>query len=175
MNFLPLEDQILIKKQYKAKFFIFLGILIFILAFINLIFIFPSYAILKIKNEGLKKQLEIININPEFKNLSDIEFSLKKIRDDVNFLKNSDEKNFIFSDILKEITNLKENSISITSISFDSSSNSVSILGNAAARDDLILFVKKIKDSGKFETVELPPSNILKNKNIDYSIKSVLK
>lgn len=175
MNFLPLEDQILIKKQYKAKFFIFLGILIFILAFINLIFIFPSYTILKIKNEGLKKQLEIININPEFKNLSDIEFSLKKIRDDVNFLKDSGKKNFIFSDILKEITNLKENSISITSISFDSFNNSVSILGNAAARDDLIFFVKKIKDSGKFETVEFPPSNILKNKNIDYSIKAVLK
>lgn len=175
MNFLPPEDQIIIKRQYKFKFIFFLGIIISFLAFVNLIFIFPSYIFLKIKNEDFKKQFGIISASREFKSLSDTESSLKKINDDIDFLKNSGDKSFIFSNLLKEITDLKESGISITSISFDNSDKSFSILGNAGARDDLMLFVKKIKDSGKFETVEFPPSNILKNEDIDYSIKAVLK
>lgn len=175
MNFLPSEDQIIIKKQYKFKFIFFLGIIVSFLAFINLIFIFPSYIFLKIKNEDFKKQFGVISISPEFRSLSDTELSLKKINDDIDFLKSSSDKSFIFSDILKEIIGLKENGISVTSISFDNSDKSFSILGNASARVDLMLFVKKIKDSGKFKIVEFPPSNILKNEDIDYSIKAVLK
>ena len=107
MNFLPIENQILLKRRYRQKVLIFFGFIIFSLIFINLILIAPSYFFLKISGENLKKQSAIINQSPVFLRFAEIENSFKNLNLDIIFLENRGKEIRFLAPLLEKIINEK--------------------------------------------------------------------
>lgn len=185
MNFLPQEDKKSIKNQYRGRFLIALCFLIFILVIINLVLFLPSYFFLKVKNDGLKNQIEITSKNPDFKNLIEMENSLKNFSEKIKFFKSRDKETNSAPAILEEIVKAKSEisgSISITSFSYEKGADNsgaplkkINILGNAGTREGFLLFLKNLKNNEKFLRVLSPPSNILKSMDIDYSLSIIIK
>ncbi len=67
--------------------------------------------------------------------------------------------------------------IYINGLTFESTSaktGTVAIRGISSNREALVVFVKKIQDSGLFKSVDLPISNFTKDKNIDFSVSMTI-
>ena len=181
MNFFPIENQILLKRRYRQKVLIFFGFIIFSLIFINLILIAPSYFFLKISGENLKKQSEIINQSPVFLRFAEIENSFKNLNLDIIFLENRGKEIRFLAPLLEKIINEKLKKaaadISVNFISFAlgnenayKQADKIIIQGNAKTRIDLLKFVKNLEKEGGFLEIQSPPSNLLKEKDIDYTL-----
>lgn len=191
MNFLPFKNQVLLKREYKQKFFIALGFVVLFLFAINLILIPPSYIFLKARGENLKKQLEFISQSPIFFRFSELNDSLKSLNSAVSFLKEQKEETRIIAPLLKKIVESmpKETTVkvSINFISFerggpptgnDSSTaktDKIIVQGNAETRTALLNFIKNLKQNSNLWEIQSPPSNLLKEKNIDYTLNIFLK
>lgn len=173
MNFLPIDEQIKIKKRYKKRFFLFLAFALFLSALINLTLLFPSYIFLKIKNNDLKQELGILRADSIFLKSENMNGSLNVLDKNIQFLKTEKKEIVDFSEILREIIKLKNNGISITSISFEK--DKIILLGNGKTREALLSFIQNLKENGIFKTVDSPASNLLKKENIDFIITVFLK
>lgn len=94
---------------------------------------------------------------------------------------NSIEKEFTpWSDNLISISKLVPKNISLTTFSVDRSSRDVILKGTAAGREDLLIFTKSLSESGLFENIESPISNLLTKTDLAFDLKmkisaSVLK
>lgn len=182
MNLLPKEDQIKIKKQYTQRVFAFLAIIVFLLSLINIILIFPSYLFIKIKNNSLKNELEIINKKPVFLRYKDAENSLVKFNEKIEFLKTNSREVLKASSILKQITEgLKDGGVSIDSVAFEQNAlekekiDKIRLTGKADTRVNFLRFIKNLEENNNFSEIESPASNILKNSDISYTIIVFLK
>ncbi len=75
------------------------------------------------------------------------------------------------SDIFSKIVENKSADIHITGISFVSApdgSISAEVSGVSATRESLIQFLKKLDGQNVFQKVDLPVSNFVKNKDLDF-------
>lgn len=173
MNFLPIDEQIKIKKIFKKRFFLLLAFALFLAALINLILAFPSYIFLKIKNNDLKQGFNALRADSIFLKSKKMEDSLKYLDKNIKFLKTGEKEVVEFSEILKEIIKLKNSGISLSSISFEK--DKIVLLGNGKTRDALLLFIQNLKESGIFKTVDSPASNLLRKENISFTITVFFK
>lgn len=184
MNFLPLKDQIEIKKQYRKRFFLILGFLFFSIAVINFLLIAPFYLFLSKENKDLKKQALADLNGGTFIKQKDMEASLKNISAGTDFLKKLDKNPINLSHFIYEIVdkmNDKTNGVSIESMNFENSGsaggsiNKIVLRGKAKTRNDFLVFLTNLKNTEDFKEIISPPQNILKNENIDYQINLLLK
>lgn len=182
MNLLPQEDQIKIKSQYTQKIFVFFLVMVFLLSLINIILIIPSYLFIKIKNDSLKNELETINKKPVFLRYKDVENSLVKFNEKIEFLNTNSGKTLKVSSVLKQIVyGLENGGVSIDSMAFDKSApekekiDKIRLTGNADTRANFLQFIKNLKENNNFSEIESPASNILKNSDVSYTITVFLK
>jgi len=173
MNFLPIDEQIKIKKRYKEKFFLFLASVLFFASLINLILVFPSYVFLKIKNNDLKKEYEVLRSDSIFLKSEKMNSSLNDLDKNIKFLKTGGEDTVDFSKILNEIIKLKNSKVSLASISFEK--DKIVLLGNAKTREALLIFIQNLKENTVFKSVDSPASNLLRKENVDFTITISLK
>ena len=182
MNLLPIEDQILLKKQYRRKVFVFLGFIVLFLAAANLILIIPAFLFLKTNGENLRNQLEIADQSPVFFRFSDMSRSLERLNSEIEFLEKQKQETRALTPALKKIVNLKTDEVSINFILFEKKKESsrtqadkITFRGNADTRSALLQFIKNLEKEESFLEVKSPPSNLLKEKGIDYSLNIFLK
>lgn len=178
MNFLPIKNRILIRKEYKQKALLILGFVVLFLFALNLILILPSFIFLKEKGENLKKQHEFVSQSPIFIRFSELDDSLKNLNLNISFLKEQKEKTRIIAPLLKKIVESKpEKTAGEISINFISLSESDKIIvqGRAETRIALLNFIKNLKQNANLWEIQSPPSNLLKEKNIDYTLNIFLK
>ena len=173
MNFLPIDEQIKIKKIYKKRFFLILSFALFLASLINLILVFPSYIFLKVKNNDLKQGFNALRADSIFLKSEKMEDSLKSLDKNIKFLKTGEKEVVEFSEILKEIIKLKNTKISLSSIFFEK--DKIILLGNGKTREALLLFIQNLKESGIFKTVDSPASNLLRKEDINFTITVFLK
>lgn len=85
---------------------------------------------------------------------------------------NSIEKEFTpWSENLIAVAKLAPKNISWVTFSADRSSREIIIRGVASRRDDLLAFMKSLTDSGLFENIESPISNLLTKTDLAFDLK----
>lgn len=185
MNFLPRENQILIKKQYVRKTFAFSEIIILFLMFANLILLFPSRLFLKISLENLERQIKTASQSSIFLRFSEIQASLEKFNSEITLLDKRESEVKNSTPALKKITDSKRegagDKISIEFISFENDKkipaeqpNKIIIQGKADNRAVLLKFIKTLEKEETFAQVQSPAANLLKEKDINYSLSIFL-
>ena len=178
MNFLPIETQTLFKKQYKRKVFIFFAAIVLFLLIVNLVLLFPSHIFLKTSVLDVKRQLEIANQNSVFIRFKETQIALEKLNAETDFLNTKKNEIRNIAPLFKKITDLKKEAtedISINFMSFEKKKNKIALQGEAETRASLLKFINSLENKDDFLKIKSPPSNLLKENNINYSLDIFLK
>jgi hypothetical protein len=77
--------------------------------------------------------------------------------------------------IIDTILAAKNNGITIWGIFFDKSSGGVQLRGFATTRDSLTVYRKQLREVPEFQSVEIPPSLLLRESDIDFTARIELK
>ena len=177
INLLPQKDKRDINRTifFRRLFIIF--VILNILLFIYIILLFPAFVTISSKESVVNKEFNSLKSSESFT----IDQDMNTIIDDTNtklkifpdFMRNDTVSEKIFSALLKE----KIDSINITHISYtksekiDSVSPNIQVSGKANSREALFSYAKKLENNGTFSSVDVPISDFVKGKNIEFIIQ----
>jgi len=171
-NLLPTSLKAIIKKEYKLrKAVVILAFVVFIEVTI-IIFVFPSWLVtynneneVKDEYESLKSEIIDVNVSPAIE-------SIKAINSKLNILNSNLEypKVIPYVDLL---LSKKPKSISLNQFTYSgtgANTAEINIGGVSATREALVAFVKALEEAKSFKEVNLPISNLAKEKNIIFTM-----
>jgi hypothetical protein len=171
-NLLPETFKEKIKKEYKFRRLCVVFAFIILLQISFLIFLGPSWLISAYKESDLKMELDTKNISSAISDINATAYIIKSTNAKLTII-NSTMTYFPFSPSMNAILASKNSSIHLNELIYASTGSStanISVHGISNTRDALVTFVKSLKESNIFKSVDLPVSNLAKNKDIDFSI-----
>lgn len=171
-NLLPDNLRNKIKKDYRFRLSIVVLLFIILTQVSFLIFLFPSWLIsyyrekdYLVKNDEISKNISAIPVastTAVIKSLNEKLLNINNVLDYPEILP-----------IIDQIILAKTSSIRIADISYtvnDSKSGVININGMGDKRDSIVAFTDNLRKIDSFSKVDLPISNLAKDKNIDFSI-----
>lgn len=172
MNLLPNEQKFLLKEGLKRRLLIVTLLLVSFSFLAGTALLLPSYFLTKsyldaseinISVKGEEVFAETLNLPAE------INSKLKLFQTNTDGIKVVDSFSKIIASMPKGVT--------LSSISFTGEraykgkqATSIMVSGVAADRESLMLFSSNLTKSGEFSSVDIPVSNLTKNKNLPFSV-----
>jgi len=123
-------------------------------------------------NEQIDKEIQIRKDG----NLNSIEEATKQLNTQLELVNNVQKKYFIWSNFLNNFNELVPTNIDLieteftTNILLNAQDKTFKIVGNAATRDDFSQFENNLIESGYFENINAPISNLIQKENINFTI-----
>lgn len=179
INLIPIEEKKEIKKDFFYRFLVVALIMLTFWILIFLVSILPAYLISLEKKVSISKKLEIQKneIMPEIDQKAQV--ALKELNTRLLLLEKSRKNNYIFSQkVINEIISKKVLGIKINKIYYENNSlgeKKISINGIAQNREQLLLFRQAFEDSDSFQNINLPISNFVKGKDIQFNLNLASK
>jgi len=177
LNLLPQEQKKILKKEYSSRrLAVWLGSVVCVLA-ISLVLLSPSYFLTKIKAGEVRIELE------NTKRALDAELPPQEIVTELVAAVSHAEalkplrKPLSVYDLVK-IFESKPATIRIFDIAFQeqvATQPTITVIGEALDRESLIAFGQALESRVEFATVDLPVSNFVEEKNINFSMTIMLK
>lgn len=179
INLLPIEDKVEIKKEYFGRLTVVAGFFLLFVCLSSIILLGPSVFLVKKYKENYAKQLDFserrlaLSSAPEsISAAKELNLKLKKLKE---LQKSGDE----LSVLVKKITENKPSGVKLKVFFYDKRAKGVSdkilVQGFSSTRNNLLDFIERLRNSGKFAGVESPSSNLLSEKDIDFNIFVILK
>lgn len=177
LNLLPIEEKNKIRREYIFRRLSAVFLLLFFVLVISSILLFPVYILSKIRLDEIKK--ENVELSKKINTVDDEEklaSLVKEIGDKTAGIKPAlgTEINKAFSSVISD----RPANIKITGLDYKKNAPNkaeITITGVSADRESLKSYGKRLQDDIWFSEVNLPISNFAKAKNIDFSIKIVVK
>ncbi|HEY4508810.1 MAG TPA: PilN domain-containing protein [Candidatus Paceibacterota bacterium] len=171
-NLLPDNIKQKIKSEYRLRLLSVVLVSVLFLQVVSLFLLLPSWVLSLYKEKEAVAQKNFLD-----KSLLTLDTkSTSSVITDLNTKLNALSSSLSYPKILPLVNSIianKSGEIRIKELSFDYTSENtanVVVKGVSSNRDSLVAFVKKIQDSNIFKNVNLPISNLAKDKNIDFSI-----
>ncbi|MCG2695164.1 hypothetical protein L6261_03745 [Candidatus Parcubacteria bacterium] len=179
-NLLPEEKKKAIKKELILRLFIVFFVFLFATISIAIILLTPARVVSVAGSNQVSNELEIYKKSILFKNNNLLSKSL-----DVELLKSDalqeEYNNVDINQLIDDIVKNKSTDIKIKGIFYEKISEikkgeqeydiSLTVKGVAKKRSSLIDFINQLKNNKKFIEVDFPVSGLVKDENIDFSIK----
>jgi hypothetical protein len=174
MNLLPSEEKEILKRGFRIRVFVLLNIFLTIFFIAASIFLIPSYFL-------AKEQLEVISsfntsIKPEDEeSINKTLLVPTELQNKISFFE-TNLGNKKASDAISDVVSLKNSGIKINSMFFNKVAQGTEaevlmvVSGIAERRDSLISFQSALRDSGKFQSVDVPVSSLAKDRDLPFSI-----
>ena len=137
-----------------------------------LVFLYPSWLVSFQKENEVVLETEKMNQSQLVSNISSTTNFIKSLNLKLSIMNSALEYPKVLP-IVNVILSKKTGSIHIDQFFYNTVSNATSTLtlgGVSNTRESLVSFVKNLKDSGRFKAVNLPISNLAKDKNINFLI-----
>lgn len=134
----------------------------------------PSYLPLVMQRRGLEESLFLEEQAAERFQVKKTLLSLREVLAEINVLKTQVTAPAKASEILEQFLAPAEGGITIAFLGIKNDGE-VMLNGLAATRKDLLQFEKTLRESNKFEDITSPLSNIIRETNINFSIRGKLK
>jgi hypothetical protein len=172
-NLLPQEEKEILNREYCLRLFALSGFFISILLLISAI-VFSAY-ILLIRSEFDPIEKDIV-LSEEDTEEAELKKIAEKTEEELSILSLSTDT-FSFNDVVELLFRHKNETISISQISFQNNPKEdvISIEGTAKTRDGLVLFLESLEGDEKVSVLESPISNLSKNTDISFSAHIKLK
>ncbi len=172
-NLLPNSLKEKIRSEYYIRLYVVIFLAIFIVQISFLIFLSPTWFV------SLNKEKEIIS-QSEKANKASLDLKVDAVNSQINIINN--KLGIINSTleypraipVIDEVLSKKTDNIVIKELLYEVSSEKtglITLTGNSATRDSLVAFVKDLEESEMLKDVDLPISNLTKEKNLDFSLK----
>lgn len=173
INVLPDQEKKNIKRIYWARFSSVLFNILSFMTILTMISLFPSYIYSKAKESEVDQKLMQFNIENPGDEIQNLDKMIKSINKDAIVLKEKTPKYFFSENILKEILSLRTKGIIYSQIVYNKknpNTTTLEIRGQADDRTALKNFKIGLEESAKYKKVELPISNFIEKKNLDFII-----
>ena len=171
-NLLPDSLKEKIKTEYRLRLITSILLFVIFLQTLFIILLFPTW-LFSFYKEG---EVTLLVLRTTEFAVSSSSASVRSVvngtNTKLNIINNSLEY-VKFTPLLNAIISKKINGIHINRASYISQSSSQStvlISGLSQSREALVSFVKSLKDSGLFQSVDMPIGNLAKNHNLEFSI-----
>jgi len=174
-NLLPdsLKGEII--KEYRLRLIVVILVFIMFIILSFIIFMSPSLVVSYFRENELKQRVEVLDKTAGASNINSIKPVIKSLNSDLSSI----DKTLKYSEVVPLINSVlseKTSSIYITDISYtsiSSSTASVVVQGVSTTRDALVSFKKSLEDTKIFKSIDLPISNLAKDKDIKFSMTMV--
>ncbi|MBI5816957.1 MAG: PilN domain-containing protein [Candidatus Yonathbacteria bacterium] len=178
INLLPISG---IKKtisEYRIRLVTTALVMLAATVLIATVLLFPAYLLASHKRTTVLDDLsKASDQNISSQDAKDLEKVIKETNAILDLLGTKGEKFSISSDILTKTAGFRTENIKLTGIFYDRNdlTRSLSLKGSAASRQSLSGFIETLKKDAAFEDVSLPISDLVKDRNIDFTIMIKLK
>ena len=173
-NVLPDNLKAKIKTLYRGRLLVVIFIFIFFIQLAFLIFLLPSWVISEAKeNEIILQTEEINNLAPELSSFSSL-ISSTNVK--LGIL-NSALQYPVLIPLINTVVSSKTRAVLLNQFTYSltgTSTATLAIRGISNTREALVSFAKNLQNTKKFKTVDLPISNLAKDKDLDFSINLVI-
>ncbi len=175
-NVLPdiLKEEI--KKEYTLRLLLVIFLCIIFIQVSFLIFIFPSWIVSSYREKDIVSQIAESNTSPISNNANAVSSVVSSTNLKLNiintFLKYPEVTPIFNAIVINKTPGITLNQFLYTSVQTDEAS--ISLGGVAVSREALVLFSKTLEQTKIFKTVDLPVSNLAKDKNIEFTINLTL-
>lgn len=173
-NLLPPVEKKNLALERTRRTISFFAALLGVIFIIGIFFILPSYFILTFEAKELLRSLAIeeaasreLAVNSVFDKASSVRKAMVAIRE-------SGEISRKYSERLDDFFLVKDEAVSITTLNIRKDGN-FSISGVAETRRSLLNFEGALRDSGKFQDISSPLSNIIPERNIHFTLQGKYK
>jgi len=182
INLLPIEEKKRIRAMYRARAVVVLIIFATLAGIASVVFLLPSYTAVSSKYESAELSSQIVEGNTALGN--DLEKEVEGANRAAKALSAralAPSPREIFREILLE----RQAGIKINELSYQRAASTekgtaespewrVVIGGTAATRENLLAYMNILKSRDMFASADLPISNFVKDRNIDFSINILL-
>lgn len=176
-NLLPENIKVSLKKEYSIRRFIIVMFFIAIVQITFLVFIFPTWMVSAYKEEVISEEYDKFNKISSDSNIDPIADRIQSINKKLGILNNVLQYPTLVPYVDTVLSN-KSSSIFIEQFSFslkNSKEGNLAVAGVAKTRESLVSFVDLLKEADTFKEVNLPISNLAKDKDIDFTIELVIE
>lgn len=173
INLLPVEEQKLIKKEYLRRLIVVVGIFFFVFVCISTILLLPSYFLFSSQKKSFDNQLDAIHQRLERESAADAESSISDLNEKLKSFSGSGEASQPISRLIKQILSVKPAAVKLAYIYYQQ--QRLSLQGQAQTRKSLLSFTGALESFDEVNKVQSPPSNLLKEENIDFNLVIYLK
>ena len=174
INLLPLEDKLAIKKEYRRRLIVIIGISMFGIIGSAIILFIPSYLLLSSLEKSLGTQASALEETTLRTGTEKIESSVADLNESLTLLADSEGRQ-IYS-LLKKILDIRPTTIKISAFYYNKESGKeiLSIEGEANTRNSFLSFLSSLEKIKEIKSISSPPSNILKEENISFRLTANL-
>lgn len=176
-NLLPQDLKKRIKSEYKLRRLIIIFIFIFSVQISAMVFLFPTWLTSLYREKAVISDSEKLNISLSTLSVNPTNESIKSINNKLNIV-NSILEYPEYSPYVDAVIDEKNSSILLKEFDYtlkDAKNATLIVGGISKTRESLVLFVKNLEESKFFKTVDLPISNLAKDRNIDFKINLTIE
>lgn len=170
LNLLPKNEQEELKIEFNIRFLKFFGISILAILLISAALLFIVYWGLKIQTTANKKNLEIIQTGESGKKIIFMEQKIREINNKTSKISQIQNSLIDPLPIFYKIVSLIPEGIILKNINIDFEKKEVNSSGHADLRENLINFQDNLEKSDFAKDISRPLSDLLKQKDINFTI-----
>lgn len=178
INLLPISGIKKIISEYRIRLITTALVMFAIIILIAMTLLFPAYLLVSHKRTIVLEDLSKAgDQNASSQEVKDLEKVIKETDVILDLLNAKGQKFSVSGDIVAKTAGLRTENIKITGIFYDKKDleSSLSLKGSATSRQSLSSFIEMLKKDAAFADVSLPISDLVKDRNIDFTVMIKLK
>ena len=174
LNLLKPEQKRKIIHEYHVRFFVLVFVMLFCAEMIAVVLLVPSYTISKARMDGLNSKSSVLqaqSISEQGAALNDL---IKKTNDYISLFSVS-ASSTVISGAINSVVNNRGSAVRINGLVYglQNGQQQIIVQGVAASRQDLLDFVKRLKQQIGVLSADLPLSDFSQAQNITFSLTVV--
>lgn len=171
LNLLPPEDQQRVGRDRLIRFFTYTNSVIFIILLVGNTLLLPTYFFLFFQERGARELLAAQQQTAHTEQTRETEARITQINAALARFQKSytPAKDSLAASITSSITNAPAG-ITLSFFSFEKETGAIILRGHALTRNDLLQYISLIREHPSFSRVESPVENILRDKNISFTL-----
>ncbi|HJN62990.1 MAG TPA: hypothetical protein QGH03_02045 [Candidatus Paceibacterota bacterium] len=174
-NLLPSKEKSNVKKKYLVRLLGVILVFSLITILLALAFSVPSYFLLKSRITLSKERIDFLESYVEKRKEFGVTSLLLSTNEKIDILSLPETSKL--SESIQSVLEQKTGLVKITEfvLRITDGKRSIFVGGEARNRDSLISFSKSLEKAGDFINVDLPVSNLAKNRNISFNLEIELE
>lgn len=171
LNLLPKKAKKRIRKEYLLRLIVIFLFMSAWLVFFAGILLVPSFLVSSVKENVATERLDVL---AEFNNLildEDLQNESKILNTRIEVLISDKSLALAENGFLEIVVRSKPDGIYIDNISYDWGNGRAILRGSSINREILLSFIKILESRKEFFDIDLPISNLVKDRNIPFTIK----
>ena len=174
-NLLPIEKKRTIAREYHLRLSALFLLMLFVTGIVAIVFLAPSFFAVGVKKNRASQELKNLQIaTPELRSVEELEALVLEIRNKLEVLK--PQEVLLPSQLIQKILDNRPKGVSITASSYLVKEGEINlkVTGKGSTREALTSFARNLREDEAFQSVDLPVSDLARDRDIDFSIALVV-